>query len=268
MSSKKKRSFPLPSEIEDVPGTEGWQDMYPYFTRFQPEDDQRFWFYNSMHFPEPMPAFDVVTAEVPYHGMGAYTSRVFAFPTALGVDHRIINGRIYITANTVTDPEEIERRLKVFQERAGYYYENWDDIYKEWQERILGLIREIDAIKVPELPEFDDEDVVKQAKGIAQNHYVREAFHRCIEGYTKMWMHHFEMLMLGYGAYVVFFQFCKQAFPEIADQTVSRMVSGIDVTMTAELRFPADVHCEVRCSMADDAGIEHPPRAHDRSANE
>ena len=231
MSSKKKRSFPLPSEIEDVPGTEGWQDMYPYFTRFQPEDDQRFWFYNSMHFPEPMPAFDVVTAEVPYHGMGAFTSRVFAFPTALGVDHRIINGRIYITANTVTDPEEIERRLKVFQERAGYYYENWDDIYKEWQERILGLIREIDAIEVPELPEFDDEDVVKQAKGIAQNHYVREAFHRCIEGYTKMWMHHFEMLMLGYGAYVVFFQFCKQAFPEIADQTVSRMVSGIDVTM-------------------------------------
>ena len=251
MSSKKKRSFPLPSEIEDVPGTEGWQDMYPYFTRFQPEDDQRFWFYNSMHFPEPMPAFDVVTAEVPYHGMGAYTSRVFAFPTALGVDHRIINGRIYITANTVTDPEEIERRLKVFQERAGYYYENWDDIYKEWQERILGLIREIDAIKVPELPEFDDEDVVKQAKGIAQNHYVREAFHRCIEGYTKMWMHHFEMLMLGYGAYVVFFQFCKQAFPEIADQTVSRMVSGIDVTM-----FRPDDELKRLAKLAVELGID------------
>jgi pyruvate,water dikinase len=251
MSGKKKRSFPLPSEIEDIPGTEGWQDMYPYFTRFQPEDDKRFWFYNSMHFPEPMPAFDVVTAEVPYHGMGAYTTRVFAFPTALGVDHRIINGRIYITANTVTDPEEIERRLKVFQERAGYYYENWDDIYKEWQERILGLIREIDAIAVPELPEFDDEDVVKQAKGIAQNHYVRESFHRCIEGYTKMWMHHFEMLMLGYGAYVVFFQFCKQAFPEIADQTVSRMVSGIDVTM-----FRPDDELKRLAKLAVELGID------------
>ena len=251
MSGKKKRSFPLPSEIEDVPGAEGWQDMYPYFTRFQPEDDKRFWFYNSMHFPEPMPAFDVVTAEVPYHGMGAYTSRVFAFPTALGVDHRIINGRIYITANTVTDPEEIERRLKVFQERAGYYYENWDDIYTEWQERILGLIREIDAVEVPELPEFDDEDVVKQAKGIAQNHYVREAFHRCIEGYTKMWMHHFEMLMLGYGAYVVFFQFCKQAFPEIADQTVSRMVSGIDVTM-----FRPDDELKRLAKLAVELGID------------
>jgi hypothetical protein len=45
--------------------------MYPYFTRFQPEDDQRFWFYNSMHFPEPMPTFDTITAEVPYSAIGA-----------------------------------------------------------------------------------------------------------------------------------------------------------------------------------------------------
>jgi len=32
--------------------------------------------------------------------------------------------------------------------------------------------------------------------------------------------------------------------------------SGIDVTMTAELRFPEDVHCEVSCSMAADAGFQ------------
>ena len=31
--------FPLPSEITDAPGAEGWRSMYPYFTRFQPEDD-------------------------------------------------------------------------------------------------------------------------------------------------------------------------------------------------------------------------------------
>jgi phosphohistidine swiveling domain-containing protein len=37
--------------------------------------------------------------------------------------------------------------------------------------------------------------------------------------------------MLGYGAYVVFFEFCKHAFPEIGDQMVARMVAGIDVTM-------------------------------------
>src|SRR3984885_1983041 len=62
--------FPLPSEIADAPGAQDWRSMYPYFTRFQPEDDQRFWFYNSMHFPEPMPAFATITAEVPYSAIG------------------------------------------------------------------------------------------------------------------------------------------------------------------------------------------------------
>jgi pyruvate,water dikinase len=37
--------------------------------------------------------------------------------------------------------------------------------------------------------------------------------------------------MLGYGAYVTFFEFCKQAFPEIPDQMVARMVAGIEVIM-------------------------------------
>src|SRR5262245_8666645 len=220
-----RTAFPLPSQIASVPGAEGWEKMYPYYTRFRPEDDQRFWFYNSMHFPEPMPAFDVITAEVPYSGMGAYTTRVFAFPTALGIDHRIVNGRIYITANTVTDPSEIERRLKLFQERAGYYYQHWNTLYAEWEKRIRALIAEVDAIKVPELPEFEDGAVVTERRGIAQNHFVRESFHRTVESYSKMWHHHFEFLMLGYGAYLVFFQFCKKAFPEIADQTIARMVA-------------------------------------------
>jgi hypothetical protein len=139
-------SFPLPSQIEDVPGAEGWGSMYPYFTRFQPEDDNRFWFYNAMHFPEPMPAFDVITAEIPYTAIGANTARLFVFPTTLGIEHRIVNGRVYITAIPVTDPAEIERRLAVFQERAGYYYGNWDRLYEGWKTRMQGLISEIESM--------------------------------------------------------------------------------------------------------------------------
>jgi pyruvate,water dikinase len=225
------RGFPLPSQIADVPGAENWRSMYPYFTRFQPEDDGRFWFYNSMHFPEPMPAFDVITAEIPYTAIGANTARVFVFPTTLGIEHRIVNGRIYITAIPVTDAAEIERRLAVFQERAGYYYENWDRLYAGWKDRMAELIRQIEAVEVPELPEIDDAAVVMEAKGVAQNHYVRENFHRCLDLFSKMWNHHTEFLMLGYGAYVVFFEFCKKAFPEISDQSVARMVAGIDVIM-------------------------------------
>ena len=224
-------SFPLPSQIADVPGAEGWRSMYQYFTRFQPEDDNRFWFNNAMHFPEPLPAFDVLTCEIPYGAIGANTSRVFCFPTTLGIEHRILNGRVYITAIPVTDPAEIERRLAIFTERAGYYYQNWDRLFADWQTRMAGLISDIEAVKVPELPEIDDAEVVFNSTGVAQNHYVRENFHRCLDLYSKMWHHHTEFLMLGYGAYVVFFEFCKKAFPEIADQAVARMVAGIEVIM-------------------------------------
>ncbi len=226
-----ERSFPLPSQVAAVPGAEGWEEMYPYFSRFQPEDDQRFWFYNSMHFPEAVPAFDGLTSEIPYTAIGANTARLFSFPTTLGIDYRIVNGRVYITANPVTDPAQIEQRLAHFQERAGYYYANWDRLYGGWQQRIEALIAEIEAVEVPRLGELDDLSVVMESRGYASNHLLRENFHRCIDLYSKMWHYHTEFLMLGYGAYVVFFEFCKQAFPEIGDQMVARMVAGIDVTM-------------------------------------
>ncbi|MGO9993914.1 MAG: PEP-utilizing enzyme [Steroidobacteraceae bacterium] len=253
MRAPKHKPFPLPSEITDIAGAEGWRDLYPYYTRFRPEDDRRFWFYNSMHFPEPMPAFDAITGEVAYTGLGAYTTRVFAFPTALGIEHRIVNGRVYITAHAVSDPDEVQRRLKVFQERAPHYYENWPALYGEWEKRLHGLITEIDAVEVPELPDFEDAAVVFEAKGIAQNHYVRASFNRCIELYSKMWHHHFEFLMLGYGAYLVFFQFCKQIFPEIADQTVARMVAGIDVLM-----FRPDEELKRLAKLAVELGVDAP----------
>ena len=244
-------NFPLPSQIADVPGAEGWRSMYPYFTRFQPEDDNRFWFYNAMHFPEPIPVFDTITSEIPYTAIGANTARLFVFPTTLGIEHRIVNGRVYITAIPVTDPAEIERRLAVFTERAGYYYQNWDRLYEGWKQRMTSLISEISAIRVPELPEFDDLEAVMNSTGVAQNHYVRENFHRCLDLFSKMWHHHTEFLMLGYGAYVVFFEFCKNAFPEMPDQMVARMVAGIDVIM-----YRPDDELRRLARLAVDAGVD------------
>jgi pyruvate,water dikinase len=66
-----------------------------------------------------------------------------------------------------------------------------------------------------------------------------------------MWHHHTEFLMLGYGAYVVFFQFCKQAFPEISDQAVARMVAGIDVIM-----YRPDDELRGLARLAVEAGVD------------
>jgi pyruvate,water dikinase len=222
------KGFPLPSSLEVVPGTERAQAAYPYTVQFGPGDDERFWFYNSMHFPEPMSCFDMVTAEAAYCALGAANTRVHCLPTTLGIDHRIINGRVYIGGNAVTDPNEIARRTAEFQQRAFYYYENWETLYERWKRKMLALIRDAQALPKPALPEFEPLEHVRAGRGIASNHYLLEIYQRTLEGYFRMWHHHFEFLLLGYGAYLTFFAFCKKAFPEIPDQTVARMVAGIE----------------------------------------
>ena len=149
-----QKSFPLPSDLEVVPGTEAAQAAYPYYTRFVPEDDGKFWFYNSMHFPEPMHHFDMITAEAAYVALGAFNTRVHVLPTAKGIEHRVINGRVYIGGVAVTDPAEIEERVGEFQQRAFYYYEHWEDLYAQWKDKMKALIADAQALPKPALPEL------------------------------------------------------------------------------------------------------------------
>jgi pyruvate,water dikinase len=228
--------FPLPSSLKVIPGTEKAQSAFPYYTQFTPADDQRFWFYNSMHFPEPMCTFDMVTAEAAYCALGSSSARVHVIPTTLGIDHRIINGRVYIGGNAVTDPAEIARRAAEFQKRAFYYYENWETLYAHWREKMMKLIEDSRALPKIDLPEFEPLEHVHAGRGVASNHFLLDTYQKTLEGYFRMWHHHFEFLLLGYGAYMTFFAFCKKAFPEISDQTVARMVAG----MEAEIFRPDD----------------------------
>ena len=230
------KRFPLPSSLEVVGGTERAQAAYPYYMQFSEEDDERFWFYNSMHFPEPMCLFDTITAEAAYCALGANNTRVHCLPTTLGIDYRIINGRIYIGGNAVTDPAEIARRTEEFKQRAFYYYGNWERLYAQWKEKMMVLIREAEKLPKVELPEFEPLAHVHAGRGIASNHYLLDIYQKTLEGYFRMWQYHFEFLLLGYGAYLTFFDFCKKAFPEISDQTVARMVAG----MQAEIFRPDD----------------------------
>ena len=108
-----------------------------------------------------------------------YTGKPYELPLKLNPAY--LKGKGRATAIPVTDPAEIGRRAEIFNERAGYYYQNWDRLYAGWKDRIAGLISEIESITVPALPEFEDERVVMESTGIAQNHYVRENFHRTFQ---------------------------------------------------------------------------------------
>jgi pyruvate,water dikinase len=246
------KSFPLPSSIKVIPGTEEAQAAYPYYTQFVPEDDEKFWFYNSMHFPEPMHHFDMITAEAAYVAMGAFNTRVHVLPTAKGVDHRIINGRVYIGGVVVTDPDEIAERAEEFQQRAFYYYEHWEDLYAQWKDKMKALIADAQALPSPTLPKYEPVETFKEGDAVPASHDLLKIYQQQIEGYHRMWHHHFEFLLLGYGAYMTFFDFCKKAFPEISDQAISRMVAG----MEAEI-FRPDEEVKRLARRAVELGVDH-----------
>jgi pyruvate,water dikinase len=229
------RGFLSPFEVPVPDGCEGWESMYPYYAQFSQErqasEEARGWFRDGMHFPEPMFPFDFVTADSPYMCLGQANSRIFAVPPALGIDHRVLYGWVYMSANPVTDPAEIGRRAELFGARAGFYFQNWDELYGRWRSKVEDTIGELEALSIPELPDVEDEAVVTEGRGVGATHTLLVAYNRLLESVDRIWQYHFEFLNLGYAAYLVFYELCKQSFPDIPDQTIAKMVSGIDVVL-------------------------------------
>ena len=225
--------FPFFREWAPPAGAEDWASMYPYFTVPQPEgqedEDGRLWFADTMHWSRAVHPLDSIGAEAVYLGAGQNSARIFALPTSLGLDMRIVNGYVYISPTGITDPELINERLAHFQERAGFYYANWDELYERWKQKMLELVGRIRAITFPALTEYEPLEVVTEARGRSTAWDLVSGYHQLIEEFFLAWQHHFEFLNLGYGGYITFFQTCKQFFPEITDQSVARMVAGVDV---------------------------------------
>ena len=115
-------SFPSPYEIETPPGCEGWEEMYPYYALFderrREQDEQRFWFWNSMHFPLPMPAFDVCCIDAPYQGIASWQNRVFAVPPAMGIDYRV-RERLHLHLREPGNRSGKDRRARRRSSRSG-----------------------------------------------------------------------------------------------------------------------------------------------------
>ena len=83
-------SFPSPYEVETPPDARAGRRCTRTTRCFDEErreaDEQRFWFWNSMHFPVPMPAFDAICIDTAYQALGTWQNRVFAVPPAMGID--------------------------------------------------------------------------------------------------------------------------------------------------------------------------------------
>jgi pyruvate,water dikinase len=227
--------FASPFAVQTPAGAEGWQRMYPYYALLSDErrefEDGKFWFFDGMHNPEPLYPFDTIMTENWWVAASQMSTRVWPVPPAGGIDHRIINGYLYISPNAVTDPAEVARRAQDFAVRAGHYYENWDEIYEQWVAKATGCIERLKAIRFAPLPEMEPESSVFEHRGVYSTYDLLTSYGALIENLFEMGSYHFEMLNLGYGAYLTFREFCQAAFPGISDQTIASMVSGIDILL-------------------------------------
>lgn len=232
--------FPSPHDVKakSISGTEGWERMYPYQYQFVTDDPERnqyekdtFWFYDGLHYPEPLYPFDTIWDEAWYLALSQYNNRIFQVPPVRGVDHRIINGYVYISPVPVKDPAEVGRRVPNFMERAGYYFKNWDALEAKWKIKMEATIKELEALDIPRLPELEEMSVVTEALGESKGYHLIKAYDDLINLGIRCWQYHFEFLNLGYAAYVFFLDFAQKLFPSIPLQRVTQMISGIDVIM-------------------------------------
>ncbi|MCP4669786.1 MAG: PEP-utilizing enzyme, mobile region [Desulfobacula sp.] len=252
------KNFPSPHEIESIPGTEGWERMYPYNYLFTTKDKERkeyeenaFWFNDALHYPEPMYPFDIIWDEAWFLALSQFNTRIFMIPPALGIDHRIINGNVYITPVPVTDPKEVENRVPLFMERAGYYYENWDKLHDQWEGKMKAIISDLDSLEIGPLPEMEDISVVKNGLGTSSGYELLKNYDKLIDLGIRCWQYHFEFLNLGYASYVTFVDFCNKAFPDIPLQKITQMVAGIDVIL-----YKPDDELKKLAKLAIELGID------------
>jgi pyruvate,water dikinase len=227
--------FPSPFEVEIPAECEGWEELYGYFSVFSEDrrefDESRSWFHFSSHYAEPYFPFDATFLEYFCAAFNQMLSRVFAVPPSLGFEQRILNGYAYHSASSVTDEETLARRAEAFARRGGFYYGHWDELLASWERRVTEAIRELERLEVPDLPELEDEAIVLEARGVGSSHALLVAYDRLLEGFDRVCHYHIEFILLAYGPYVGFYDLCRQAFPGITDQTVAKMVSGIETVV-------------------------------------
>jgi pyruvate,water dikinase len=241
-----ERKFPHAYEVATPKGAEGWETMYPQFYTFSREPGSKrdwesslFWFQDGMHHGEPLYPLDAIHPMAWQWALSSYNSRTFVVPPALGIAHRVLNCYLYITPIPVLDPKEVERRVGYFMKRAGYYYQNWNKIFDEWKVNAEKIVKEMEGLEFRDLPEFEDEEVVFKHMGLSKSSYtLYENYHKLVLLHFRLWQKHFEMLNLGYAAYLTFYMFCKEKFPGIPDQHIARMVAGIE-----SILFRPDQEC-------------------------
>lgn len=249
-----KKSFPKPSDLAIPQGAEGWEKIYPYYLTFQDklmdEENEKFWFCDSQHWPTVFKPFETIGGEFAVKCLGQYNARHLMIPNANGIDFRVHLGYLYMSPLPVPE-HQIAERAPMFQERITHYFQNWDSMLEDWKKRVLGTIEELETLEFKPLPDYVPKEDIFSGKAKDGTEVLLENYDRLIQLAYQNWQYHFEFLNLGYIAYLDFFNFCKEVFPDIPDQSISMMVQGVDMEL-----FRPDDELKSLAHLAVDLGLQ------------
>jgi pyruvate,water dikinase len=220
----------------DIPGTEGWQEAYPYNYMFRKEEpassyeSSQFWFCDVLHTPEAMKPLEA--AWWVFIRPAYPTARTLCPPPAYGMDRRILNGYNYCANVAERNPEVQKKRAELFRERSSYSYRHWEMLYDVmWHKKFVALIDELNQIHFPLFPEFENESVIKEGTGYSAWLPVVEAYSKMINIGHRAWQNHFQYNTLAYGANAAYITAMKRIFPGIGDKSITQTVMGFDAAV-------------------------------------
>ena len=229
-----KKSFPKPSDLQVPAGAEGWEKIYPYYLVFQDalqkEEDEKFWFCDSQHWPYVLKPFETIGPEYSVKCLGQYNARHLLIPNANGIEFRVHQGYLYMSPISVPE-EEMAARMPEFQARISHYFQNWDELLEQWKNKVRGTIDELESLTFERLPDVVPMADIVSGKGHDGSEVLLENYDRLISLAYRNWQYHHEFLNLGYIAYLDFFNYCKEVFPDIPDQSIAQMVQGVDMEL-------------------------------------
>jgi pyruvate, water dikinase len=248
------KSFPKPSELPVPAGAEGWEKLYPYYLVFQDKlkdaEDEKFWFCDSQHWPTVFKPFETIGGEFAVKCLGQYNARHLMIPNANGIEFRVHLGYLYMSPVPVPE-EEIAARVPEFQARIGHYFQNWDSLLEQWKTKVRGTIDEMETLRFKPLPDMVPLEDITSGKAKDGTEVLLENYDRLIQLAYQNWQYHFEFLNLGYIAYLDFFNYCKDVFPDIPDQSIATMVQGVDMEL-----FRPDDELKALATLAVELGLQ------------
>jgi len=233
---EKKRKFMDPHDMPTIPGTEGWERMYPYYYRFVPKntdaemekyESSQMWFVDNLHQTKPLLPFETQVDDYWWPSLSQISTRVICFPTSRGLDHRMLNGWVYLASLEEEDPKIVEEKAKVVQKRMGMVFQDWDKWMERWKEKQYKISKSAEELRFGDLPEMVDDAYILNHIGCSPASEMRRDYWKLLQIIDLVWEYHFEFFNVGLAAYLTFVELCKRCFPGITEITIGKMCAGV-----------------------------------------